>query len=151
MTERKAHFIESSKHDNPVEFDIMPLPDQEYLDAFNRVIEENPRNGFGTAEVKHSGDRFRALVWDREHTVAEDEDNAIKVANNVYGLQEHSEDHFRNILAANEITDPFTFRQLVGTRIKIPAVIPPEIIQGYVKEWVEKTNASTDLVSTAVR
>jgi len=151
MAERKLHFIELSRQDNPVAFEITPLPDENYVRVFLDVVEKNPHKQLGTVEVRFDGVRFAALVWDREHTVAEDEDNAMKVANNVYGLKEHSEDHFRNILAANEIKDPFTFRQLVGTKIKLPAIIPPGIIQGYVKEWVEKTNASTGLVSTAVR
>ena len=68
----------------------------------------------------------------------DDDNSAMKVANNEHDLQEHSEHDWRNILAANDITNPITFKDLAGKRIKVQAVIPPEIIQGYLSDWVEK-------------
>lgn len=145
MVQHTVHFVESSPEDNPVIFEIMPLPDEEFLRVFYNVIERNPRNELGTAEAEVSPHDmgFKVVVWDREHILADDEDDAITVANRVYDLQEYSEHHWRNILLANDVKDPFTLkRQFKGKRLKIPALIPSAAIQEFVRDWVEKTNAA---------
>jgi hypothetical protein len=139
MAERRVNFIESSPHDNPIKFEIMPLPDKEFLHVFYEVIEKNPHNEFGAAEIQPDGVSYKALVWDRSYTVVKGDD-CMKIANKVYNLEQYSENHWRNIANANDI-DPITFEQdFLGKEIKIPAIIPHEIIQGYVKDWVEKSD-----------
>jgi len=141
MPEYRVHFVESSPEDNPIKFEVIPLPDQEFLSMFYDVIKKNPHDEFGTAEVSSDGVGFKALVWDRTHTLADDEDDPIKIANRVYDLKEYSPHRGRNILIANDVESPFTLRQDFAEKpLKIPAIIPPEIIQGYVTDWIEKTN-----------
>jgi hypothetical protein len=141
MAEYRVHFIESSPEDNPIKFEIMPLPNQDFLRVLYDVIEKNPHNEFGTAEVTFDGVGFKIVVWDRTHTLGDDEDDIMKLANSVYNLKEYSPHRWRNILEANDVDNSYTFKQeFAGKLIKIPAIIPPEIIQGFVQDWITKTN-----------
>jgi shikimate kinase len=140
MAEYKVSFTDPNPQSNPFEFQVSPLPDREFLKAFNVILENYPYQGRENLEVKFDGLSFKALAWDRKYIVGED-DEPMSIANKVYNLQEYSPDYWRNILDANGVEDPLTFKQdFTGKEIKIPARIPQEMMHYYIGDAVKKTN-----------